>query len=79
MLKKFSELPAGSHNVVYVRKVDGEIMTFCRYVHSERCETHKSAAGLFICLESFRPGYRHRETSKMNGLMFDCGCKKKAC
>lgn len=68
-MKKFSELPAGSHNVVYVSKVDGEIMTFCQYVHSERCQTHKSGAGLFMCRESFRPGYR--ETSKMNGLIFD--------
>lgn len=40
-------LLASSHNAVYVRKVDREIMTFCQYLHSEQREKHKSAADLF--------------------------------
>lgn len=40
-------LLASSHNAVYVRKVDREIMTFCQYLQSEQREKHKSAADLF--------------------------------
>lgn len=47
-VEKYSVKTARSHNVVYVRKVDRKIMTFCQYLHSEQRQKHQSATGLFV-------------------------------